>query len=302
MQIHHLNCVSTCPVGGKWMDARTPAVWERGELTCHSMLVEADSQLVLIDTGFGLKDVRDPESRLSRFFLSMVKPAFREEMTAIRQIEKLGFDPKDVRHIVMTHLDFDHAGGLDDFPWARVHLLEREREHAMERRTWLDRQRFRPQQWSTRANWQGYTVADGTSWFGFEHVRSLDGIPPEILLVPLIGHTHGHAGIAVRSQRKWSLLAGDAYFFHAEMDLEHPWCTPGLRFYQTMMEKDRQARLQNQARLRDLKRRHDSEVDIFCSHDVREFERAAGRPAGIPAQKLEQLPERRDARRGEWVA
>jgi glyoxylase-like metal-dependent hydrolase (beta-lactamase superfamily II) len=31
-------------------------------------------------------------------------------MTAIRQLEQLGFDPRDVEHIVLSHLDFDHAG------------------------------------------------------------------------------------------------------------------------------------------------------------------------------------------------
>ena len=29
---------------------------------------------------------------------------------------------EDVTDIVLTHLDFDHAGGLDDFPAATVHL------------------------------------------------------------------------------------------------------------------------------------------------------------------------------------
>jgi glyoxylase-like metal-dependent hydrolase (beta-lactamase superfamily II) len=293
MKLHHLNCISTCPMGGKWMDDRTPGVWTRGELTCHCVLVEAGSELVLIDTGFGLRDVADPKSRLSRFFLGMVKPDFRAEMTAIRQIERLGFQPRDVRHIILTHLDFDHAGGLDDFPQARVHLLAREREHAFARPTWLDRQRFRPQQWSTRDHWQVYRAPGGSNWFGFEYVNSLQGVPPEILLVPLIGHTHGHAGVAVQSSSGWKLLAGDAYFFHAELDLEHPRCTPGLRLYQIQMEKDRKARLQNQVRLRELRRQHGSAVEIFCSHDALEFERCSARPAGVPAQALAEPSEAR---------
>lgn len=283
MRVHHLNCISTCPLAGKWMDARTPRVFARGELACHCLLVETRSHLVLIDTGFGLKDVADPHGRLSQFFLSLLSPEFREEMTAIRQIERLGLDPRDVRHIVLTHLDFDHAGGLDDFPWARVHLLARERKFAFERSSWLDRQRFRPQQWSTRDNWRVYDMADGGDWFGFEHVQAMSGVPPEILLVPLIGHTRGHAGVAVQSPRGWMLLAGDAYFFHGEMDVDHPHCTAGLRLYQTMMEKDRMLRLQNQHRLRQLKRRHGETVDIFCSHDLREFERAAHRTSQVPA-------------------
>ncbi|HEY0681368.1 MAG TPA: MBL fold metallo-hydrolase [Steroidobacter sp.] len=88
----------------------------RGRLTCHCMLVETNDCLVLIDTGFGLRDVADPRSRLSRFFLTLLAPEFREEFTAVRQIAALGYDPHDVRHVVLTHLDFDHAGGLDDFP------------------------------------------------------------------------------------------------------------------------------------------------------------------------------------------
>jgi glyoxylase-like metal-dependent hydrolase (beta-lactamase superfamily II) len=265
------------------MDHRTPGVATRGHLTCHCVLLETGSELVLVDTGFGLRDVADPRSRLSAFFLTLVKPLFREEMTAIRQIARLGFDPRDVRHIVLTHLDFDHAGGLDDFPWAHVHLLAPERDNALAQKTWLDRQRFRPQQWSVRDHWQAYALDRGETWFGFEGVQRLRGLPPEILLVPLIGHTLGHAGVAMQRQSGWRLLAGDAYFFHEEMSLERPWCTPGLRFYQTLLEKDRRARLSNQARLRELRRSQSGHVDIFCSHDVCEFERLAGHAQEQPA-------------------
>src|SRR3954467_8505819 len=112
IKVHHLNCISTCPLGGRLMDGRSKTLLQRGSLTCHCMLVETDNKLALIDTGFGLQDVRNPESRLSKFFLEVVRPEFREEMTAIRQVERLGFDASDVTHILMTHLDFDHAGGL----------------------------------------------------------------------------------------------------------------------------------------------------------------------------------------------
>lgn len=284
MRVHHLNCVSSCPLGGRLMDSRTSSILRRGHLTCHCLLVETESELVLIDTGFGLRDVEDPAARLSRFFLFLVSPEFRAEMTAVRQIERLGFDPADVRHIILTHLDFDHAGGLDDFPEATVHLLAAEQDAAFARSTVLDRMRYRPQQWaSSLSRWRAYEV-DGGSWFGFGCVRALDGVPPEILLVPLIGHTRGHAGVAVRREEDWLLLAGDAYFFHAEMDPERPWCTPGLRFYQWMMEKDREARLWNQRRLRELGRSAAGEVVIACSHDVVEFERLAGRSAEVPAE------------------
>ncbi|MEB2180720.1 MBL fold metallo-hydrolase [Xanthomonas campestris pv. campestris] len=289
MRVHHLNCISTCPLGGHLMDGRTHGVLERGHLSCHCLLVETNAGLVLIDTGFGLRDVAEPRARLSAFFLALVKPDLREDMTAIRQIQRLGFDPRDVRHIVLTHLDFDHAGGLDDFPHARVHLMTRERDAALAHHTWMDRQRFRPQQWSTRGQWRTYDSTSGAAWMGLECVHDLQGLPPEILLVPLPGHTFGHAAVAVRTPERWLLLAGDAYFYHREMDPQ-PYCTPGLRFYQWMLEKDRTARLHNQQRLRALRQQHGAEVEVFCSHDVVEFERVAGLPAHLPAGALQHAP------------
>src|SRR5690606_5951430 len=167
------------------------------------------------------------------------------------------------RHVVLTHLDFDHAGGLDDFPHARGRLRDPEPAAATAPRTPLDRMRYRPQQWSTRGNWLTYEVPRGERWFDFECVRELVGAPEDVLLIPLFGHTLGHAGVAVRRERDWLLLAGDAYFYHAEMNVSAPSCTPGLRAYQRLMEKDRKQRLHNQARLRELKRAHGAEVTII---------------------------------------
>jgi glyoxylase-like metal-dependent hydrolase (beta-lactamase superfamily II) len=87
-------------------------------------------------------------------------------------------------------------------------------------------------------------------------VRDLEGLPPEILFVPLPGHTWGHAGVAIQQQGAgWLLHAGDAYFYRGEMREAKRRCTPGLRAYQTMMETDRQLRLANQERLRRTVRR-----------------------------------------------
>jgi glyoxylase-like metal-dependent hydrolase (beta-lactamase superfamily II) len=284
MRVHHLNCISTCPLGGLLMDGQSKQL--RGRLACHCLLVETGSGLVLVDTGFGLNDIADPRTRLSAFFRALTAPELKEELTAIRQIERMGLDPHDVRHIVLTHLDFDHAGGLDDFPWATVHLLESERAAAVAQATWMDRQRFRPQQWSTQEQWRTYHSGEGEPWFGFDAVRHLEGVPPEILLVPLLGHTLGHCGVAVQGDGRWLLLAGDAYFYWKEMDFAAPYCTPGLRLYQWMLEKDRKARLWNQGRLRELKHARQAELDVFSSHDVVEFEQLSGRALAHPAYPL----------------
>jgi hypothetical protein len=68
MRIHHLNCISSCPLGGRLMDGRTRSILARGRLCCHCLLLEGDTGLTLVDTGFGMGDVADPAGRLSHFF------------------------------------------------------------------------------------------------------------------------------------------------------------------------------------------------------------------------------------------
>lgn len=270
MRIHHLKCGTDCPIGGAFYDgvSRGP----RGKLCCTVQLIETEQGLVLVDTGFGVDDVRRPYPRLSRTLGTMLNIRFSLGQTALHQVKALGFAPGDVRHIILTCLDFDHAGGVEDFPFARVHVMEAEREAAeRKRRGFIARRRYRPAQWDQVREWRTYAGA-GERWFGFDAVRDLDGLPPEILMVPLPGHSLGHAGVAIRADDVWMLNAGDAYFFRHEMDVDHPHCTPGLRVYQTLLEADRAARLANQARLRALKREHGEEFLIFCSHDAMELE------------------------------
>ncbi|TFI58765.1 MBL fold metallo-hydrolase [Sphingomonas parva] len=281
MRIHHLNCGTDCPLGGALFDGRSKGV--TGHLVCHCLLIETGEGLVLVDTGYGLRDVdhphRPPHPRITKTMRGLLNIKLREEETAIRQIERLGFSAQDVRHILLTHLDFDHAGGLEDFPDATVHVMDAEYSAATGPRPgFVLRNRYRPAQFDEVRRWKRYS-GQGEAWFGFPAVRALEGLPPEILFVPLPGHTWGHAGIAVQSGGQWLLHAGDAYFYRHEVRRLKRRCTPGLRAYQTMMEVDRAARLANQERVRRLSVEHGAEVRVICAHDVAEFEAcAAGRP------------------------
>ncbi|MGE0801645.1 MAG: MBL fold metallo-hydrolase [Lautropia sp.] len=131
---------------------------------------------------------------------------FDPALAAIRQVEALGFDPRDVRHIVMTHMDLDHVGGLADFPWATVHMHAAEWQQCTERRTFKDRKRYRPAMWRHGLRREEYQ-ATGEPWFGLDAVRELRGLPPEMLLVPLFGHTTGHCGVAIDGDQGWLLHA-----------------------------------------------------------------------------------------------
>jgi glyoxylase-like metal-dependent hydrolase (beta-lactamase superfamily II) len=111
-------------------------------------------------------------------------------------------------------------------------------------------------------------------------VRSLRGLPEDLLLVPLFGHTLGHCGVAVQAARGWLLHAGDAYFDPREVNGPNRHCSAQVGLFQALVQTDRRMRLYNQDRLRALRRDH-PEVDVFSAHNPWEF--AAQTVAPLPS-------------------
>ncbi|WP_158881793.1 MBL fold metallo-hydrolase [Amycolatopsis anabasis] len=264
MRIHHLNCGTMRPFGGRLIDG-TGGPLHRAEMVCHCLLIEHDSGLVLVDTGMGEQGVRRPAEWLGKPFLRLTNPVNAAAETAVRQVEKLGYRAEDVRDIVLTHLDLDHAGGLADFPHATVHVYAEELRSLTSPRDFRERTRYRPIQFEHGPKWESYGDF-GEDWFGFDAVRDLKGLPPEILIVPLAGHTRGHAGVAVDSGDGWLLNAGDSYFFHGQMDPVRPHRPVGLAAFETFVQTVRGPRLENQRRLAELVRDHRDEVTVFSAH------------------------------------
>lgn len=249
-----------------------PVAWSLfrlDDMVCHCLLIETNDGLVLVDTGFGLGDIGDP-SHLGGHFLHLVRPKLDPAETAVRRIEAMGFQPSDVRHIVPTHLDLDHAGGLPDFPHATVHVYRAELEAAEARATFMEKNRYKVRHWAHGPRWKRHEVR-GETWNGFDCVRELEGLPPEILLVPLVGHTRGHCAVAVETEGRWIVHAGDAYFHRKEMDPERPKCPVPLAVFQRTVAVDDLARRRNAERLRILAR--DTATTVFCAHDGVELDR-----------------------------
>lgn len=106
MKIQILNCF-TC-------NARFPRELETGTVC---LLVETDQGLTLVDTGLGLDDYAHP-TWFTQFFRIITSMPFDPQEAAINQIQRLGYKPEDLKHIILTHMHFDHCGGLPDFPHA----------------------------------------------------------------------------------------------------------------------------------------------------------------------------------------
>ncbi|GAA4537043.1 MBL fold metallo-hydrolase [Amycolatopsis samaneae] len=274
MRVHHLNCGTMRPPGGRLIDG-APGVFRRATMVCHCLLLETDTGLVLVETGTGTPAAENPSAWLGAKFVKLVGAVPDPKLTAVHQIRELGFDPADVRDVVLTHLDLDHAGGLVDFPHARVHVYAEELRALRTPRDRRERNRYRRVQFAHGPQWKSYADS-GEAWFGFDAVRQLDGLPPEILLIPLAGHTRGHAGVAVDTGHGWLLNAGDSYFFPGELEPE-PYCPPGLALFEGFMQTVKGPRLDNQRRLRQLVREHGDEVTVFSAHNAVEFDRLSAR-------------------------
>lgn len=261
--IHHLSCGTLCP----------PLI--RYQMICHCLLIEHSSGLVLVDTGFGKSDLRDGGAGLPRAFRMTARPSLDLATTAREQLSALGHRAEDVRHIVVTHLDLDHAGGLTDFPRASVHVHAIELDAALARRTFRERRRYLPNQFRD-VSFRSY-ADDGDSWNGMSAIMPLDGLDDDIALVPLFGHSRGHSGVAVRkSDGTWLLHAGDAYFHHSE--LVGPSRAPRpVQAFQLAMDMDRDMREANRDRLGQLSASADAGVDVFCAHDQTELARLQGK-------------------------
>ena len=113
-----------------WERARPADEQNRVPLATNCLLVRGKGAVMLVDTGYGTKATAK-EREL--FALEAGQPL-------VENLAAAGVQPEEVDHVVMTHLHFDHAGGLTyrdgggalapTFPRARHWIQLREFEDA----------------------------------------------------------------------------------------------------------------------------------------------------------------------------
>lgn len=257
MKVHHLNCGTLHPPGT--------------DLVCHVLLVETDRGLVLVDSGYGSDDIGAPRRRVGAARI-LVRPVLDAAETAASQVERLGFPREDVRHIVLTHFDPDHIGGLSDFPQATVHATAAEVLGSIVSPSRRERLRYRPSQWAHGPKIVEHSP-DGERWRGFAAAKELGAVAPGIVLVSLPGHTRGHAGVAVDAGDRWILHAGDSFYHHGTLD-GHSRVPLSLRSMEAVVAYDRRSVRDNHARLAELYRNAEPDLLIVNAHDPALLERA----------------------------
>ena len=172
-------------------------------------LVEHPDGLILVDTGETAR-VMEPGyfPGWNPYFKRSVRMAVQPEDEIGPQLRELGFDPADVRHVVLTHLHTDHAGGLHHLPYGEHVVTRAELAFASGAKGRV--RGYVNEHWPKWFHPAGVEF-DGPAFGPFERSLPLTEAG-DVVLLPTPGHTPGHASVAVRTEGRVVLLAGDTSY------------------------------------------------------------------------------------------
>ena len=233
------------------MDAGSLLVGAGGETTIPAAppyLIEHNDGLVLYDTGADPDAAGDPASVYPTELVEMFDFRFEEHQRVDRQIEALGYKTSDVKCVLMSHLHFDHAGGMKLFPDADFFVFRGEMQYAY----WPDpcmRGFFRLDDLAPTRDFRWHELDEDFDLFG-------DG---SVTMIKAPGHTPGQGSLLVRLKNRTMLLAGDAV--HLRDGLEQGIWAP--------YDLNGQISLETIRKLTAIKDRE--EATIWVSHDPNDW-------------------------------
>lgn len=175
----------------------------RGPLEWLVFLIRRGEEFVLVDTGFD-----DPETARHH--------GFSRHAPVAERLREMNVEPAQVTKIILTHLHWDHAGGVVHFPNAEIFVQRAEWEYSS--------------QIVSRANPQngGVNFTDILTIQGAGEARRvhlLDGsaeIMAGVFAHPGGGHTPGTQWVEVRTARGTTVLAGDTAFLYEHLSSRSP--------------------------------------------------------------------------------
>jgi glyoxylase-like metal-dependent hydrolase (beta-lactamase superfamily II) len=192
-----------------WLTAPA-ALWRQGDdphrpqrIPIPAWLIEADGERILVDTGLSPPAVSDPAAHYgdatARIF------SFEQEASVAEQV-----DVATLTRVVLTHLHFDHAGGLSLLPRAVPIVVQRREWEAGHHDAAIARNFYLPVDYA--ASDAKVVLVDG------EHDLLGDG---SIRLLPTPGHTPGHQSVVVAAAGAAGeslVIGGDVVHYATSLD------------------------------------------------------------------------------------
>lgn len=166
-------------------------------IPCPVYLVEHPDGLVLFDGGLAPEAAGKPAAVYGEL-AERIDIVFREQHLIEYQLDRLGFSLGDVGTVIASHLHFDHAGALKQFPHAHTFLGAGEMEYA------LAPERF-ASTWYRRAD---FDDQHGIQWdiLPCDHDLFDDGA---VTALYMPGHTPGSLATMVHLPERTLILTGD---------------------------------------------------------------------------------------------
>ncbi len=229
-------------------------------LPLQCFLIEHRDGLVLFDTGIDpaiVSDRRYIQQALGRFLLPRIFRLHVNDSDRIDHVlEKAGVAASDIRTAVISHLHFDHVGGIAQVPQADLLVSAREWAILSEphpEREWILREHIE----IPSAKWRqiAFAPTDDPLFEGFDGIHDVAG-DGSMILLPTPGHTAGSMSLLIRREG-WDpiLLVGDLTYEVALLERD---IVPGTG--------DREALLASFGKVRTLKARLPG-LAIVASHD-----------------------------------
>ena len=176
------------------------------KLLNYPLLIKTPESLVIVDTGLGNK------------LTEKQKQVFRvtKEWDIPQQLRKLGFTRQDINYVILTHCDFDHAGGMVMHNAAgQEELTFPNAKHIVQKLEWEDA--LHPDLRSENTYWpQNFSKLQGT---GNPQLVEGNFTVCEGVEVQLTGgHTRGHQIVRLQSNKKIAYHLADLLPTHVHFN------------------------------------------------------------------------------------
>lgn len=175
------------------------SLFKRRHLAQNVVLISHPKGDILIDTGLGSNI--DEQFEENGFFHRQLF-SYTDHNPAIRQLTQSGYDISRLNAIVPTHLHWDHASGIEDFPNVPLWVQKAEYEEAMAGSAPAF---LHSQMDADNINWQ-FIELTRNPYEGYNQSLDVYG-DGSVVLVDISGHSAGQIGIFL------TISSGKRFFF-----------------------------------------------------------------------------------------
>lgn len=239
------------------------------KISHSAFLIQHPKGDILFDTGLG----KDSPDHFAKDMPWWASPFFHFEhfQPLKKQLQSSGYPVDQIKAIYLSHLHWDHAGSLHEFPYLPVYTPQIEQQ-VFNSDAFKELGYFASQQTTHEILWENVTFSNSPyEGFAQSHDIYQDGT---LVLVPLPGHTPGSVGLFV------NLPSGKRYFLSGDTSWAQAGITqikPKFWLSRMLVDKDDSMVMQQLRHLHQMLKM-EPELTILPTHDAQAQEKVGYYP------------------------